>query len=95
MTTLLTLLFIGLVSFLALRVLGYLTALAPRCQHRWSVLTEKYPTFAENRWRCSECGLTENYLYDQPPVRTSLEICNMGHAHVVVSEREEWPDVVG
>lgn len=92
---------VALVSFAVFYTLGLLTAKwwrgpKPPCHHQWTVLLEKYPTFTQDRWKCSECGLAENFPHDKPPIKTDLEICSMGHLHVVaeVPEWDEWPDIV-
>lgn len=92
----------GLISFVVFFALGWILGERRRrrarvsCDdHRWRVLLEKYPTFTQDRWKCDECGLTENFPHDQPPTKTATEICDMGHVHVAgYPEWEEWPDVV-
>lgn len=93
---------VALVSFAIFFPLGLLTSrwlkrrVKPACRHRWRVLIEKYPTFTQDRWKCDECGLCENFPHDKPPMKVTTEICNMGHLHVAdVSEwDDEWPDMI-
>lgn len=91
----------GLISFIVFYPLGCLTGkwlrqvLKPSCSHEWEVLVEKYPTFIEDRWTCTKCGVCENFFHSEPPVRIAREMCDMGHVHIVpVPEWEEWPNVV-
>lgn len=98
---------VAIISFAVFFPLGLITRkwltdrLKDPCAHEWRVLTEKYPTFTENRWKCDKCGLAENFPDSQPPVKTTLEICSMGHLHTVIkppaeyAAYEEWPDTVG
>lgn len=94
---------VAVISFVVFFPLGILTRkwlnsiLKGPCEHDWYVLIEKYPTFTENRWRCRDCGECKNFPDSQPPVKTTLEICNMGHMHTVVkapTEWDEWPETV-
>lgn len=66
-----------------------------RCERpQWYVTIEHYPTCAWDKWRCRRCCRSQDFPNDQPPVRISEEICNLGHLHIVNTGAEELGDVL-
>jgi hypothetical protein len=95
-----TVLITALISFVVFYVLGLLSQRwllirkTPACEHDWQILLEKYPTFTQDRWQCEKCRLVQNFAHDAPPVTTKLDLCDIGHLHVVAIPEWKWPDTI-
>lgn len=63
-----------------IRLLGGTTV---KCNHKWTVPLEHYPTFTQDYWQCKRCKFTKAFQNDKPPEPIKTEMCNMAHFHII------------